>query len=184
MTAQFFEKGTCLAMYINPLLVLLILAIPVEVSAQSDKSLSCDFLLEQRLSIVIPNVTRNIYVKYSYNLKTGEKKIEPTTRMLIYGHWCGPGNPPIGESPEPIDELDEACKEHDRCYARKGFGDCECDLNLIADTEAFGGLDNSMIKCVDEHGDRASRPDPISTLIGAYFGEQVKSNGCKGVKHE
>jgi RHS repeat-associated protein len=34
----------------------------------------------------------------------------------MYGHYCGPGEDP--GSPTAIDPLDEACKQHDKCYDR------------------------------------------------------------------
>lgn len=39
----------------------------------------------------------------------------------IYGEWCGPGYPPgdrnyITPFPEPIDNLDGCCMQHDKCY--------------------------------------------------------------------
>ena len=48
--------------------------------------------------------------------------------LEIYGNWCGPGNPKPGETPEPIDELDLACKHHDKCYERFGYYTCRCDV--------------------------------------------------------
>ena len=32
-----------------------------------------------------------------------------------HGHWCGPGKPSSG-NPEPVDEIDAACKEHDLAF--------------------------------------------------------------------
>lgn len=51
----------------------------------------------------------------------------------IHGKWCGPGH---GLSTLPatascIDTLDCACRAHDICYKRYGFGICKCDQDVI-----------------------------------------------------
>lgn len=35
-----------------------------------------------------------------------------------YGNWCGLG--PYGNDPEPVDQLDNCCKKHDKCYEATG----------------------------------------------------------------
>jgi hypothetical protein len=45
-----------------------------------------------------------------------------------YGHWCGPG---CGGG-DSIDDLDECCRAHDRCYDARGWGACSCDRELVA----------------------------------------------------
>ena len=50
-----------------------------------------------------------------------------TEGLRVYGNWCGPGH----GSGQPIDDLDRACMEHDKCYGRKGYLDCECDGQLV-----------------------------------------------------
>lgn len=42
-------------------------------------------------------------------------------------NWCGPGCNGPGE---PINEVDAACKAHDKCY--RGYGDrCKCDSEFL-----------------------------------------------------
>ncbi|MDS9471879.1 phospholipase [Sporosarcina pasteurii] len=42
-------------------------------------------------------------------------------------NWCGPGCNGPGE---PINEIDVACKAHDKCYAL--YGDkCQCDEDFL-----------------------------------------------------
>ena len=42
--------------------------------------------------------------------------------MSHYGHWCGVGN----DGQEPLDDMDECCKQHDGCYdAVMTSGQCE-----------------------------------------------------------
>jgi hypothetical protein len=42
--------------------------------------------------------------------------------------WCGPGCSGPGE---PINEVDEACREHDLCYQKYG-PDCRCDREFLS----------------------------------------------------
>lgn len=46
---------------------------------------------------------------------------------LSYGYYCGPGNQ--GWDKNPIDNLDSACRRHDRCYNDDplGYGHFACD---------------------------------------------------------
>ncbi len=53
----------------------------------------------------------------------------PEDGLPVYGNWCGPGH----GSGEPIDDVDRACMEHDKCYGRKGYFDCGCDAQLLED---------------------------------------------------
>ena len=44
--------------------------------------------------------------------------------MSHYGHWCGVGN----DGQEPLDNMDECCKQHDGCYdAVMTSGQCEVE---------------------------------------------------------
>ena len=53
-----------------------------------------------------------------------EPFVDKDTPRHIYGNWCGPSVPPRDrtEDPEPIDDLDELCRRHDRCYWRADEG--------------------------------------------------------------
>ena len=53
----------------------------------------------------------------------------PEDGLKFYGRWCGPGH----GSGEPIDDVDRACMEHDKCYGREGYLDCGCDSQLLGD---------------------------------------------------
>lgn len=48
--------------------------------------------------------------------------------LKVYGNWCGPHHSGPGA---PIDILDAGCMNHDMCYDKKGYFNCECDRNLI-----------------------------------------------------
>lgn len=62
----------------------------------------------------------------------------------IHGYFCGPGYPGLtGKTKEervqeleaisPFDDVDAACKRHDICYERDGFGSRACDGALHRD---------------------------------------------------
>lgn len=48
----------------------------------------------------------------------------------VWGNWCGKGHSGPGA---PVDLLDTACMHHDQCYAARGFGNCSCDDEMIAE---------------------------------------------------
>jgi len=50
-----------------------------------------------------------------------------------YGNYCGWDRPAAGETPEPVDKTDEACKNHDLCYGQKGTFNITCDTMLIVE---------------------------------------------------
>ena len=52
-----------------------------------------------------------------------------------HGNWCGPGH---GKG-EAVDALDRSCMRHDKCYERRGYGDCDCDAQLINDIDELPG---------------------------------------------
>lgn len=72
-----------------------------------------------------------------FNLLFGESEAvdrgwyDPST-WPRYGNWCGKGHSGPGA---PVDAVDAACKNHDNCYARVGFGDCGCDRTLAAEVD-------------------------------------------------
>lgn len=41
----------------------------------------------------------------------------------VYGRYCGFGN----AGGDPIDDVDRACMNHDRCYHENGRDSCDCD---------------------------------------------------------
>ena len=63
------------------------------------------------------------------------KKYDPYSDTGVpfpfYGNWCGPGYPPEGENPQPIDKVDAACRTHDKCYASTPRNTCACDEALV-----------------------------------------------------
>jgi hypothetical protein len=47
----------------------------------------------------------------------------------VHGNWCGPGHGKPG-SPA-VDDLDECCRAHDKCYDDVGYFDCNCDMKVV-----------------------------------------------------
>lgn len=56
-------------------------------------------------------------------------------KWMFYGRYCGKGN----NGGKPIDDLDAACKRHDDCYAKYGWGKCKCDRPFIKTTQKIAG---------------------------------------------
>jgi hypothetical protein len=50
----------------------------------------------------------------------------------VYGNWCGPGHPKPGTKPTPINQVDNACRAHDQCYAFHGYLNRQCDEQLMS----------------------------------------------------
>lgn len=64
--------------------------------------------------------------------ENSQDTVKSLERMLLpigsYGNYCGKGNRP---GTNPIDNLDSACRTHDNCYARSGWGNKTCDRNFV-----------------------------------------------------
>ena len=54
----------------------------------------------------------------------------------VYGNWCGEGYPTSGNDPDPVDEWDELCRDHDHCYD-DGTDKEECDVHLVRNLESL-----------------------------------------------
>jgi len=55
----------------------------------------------------------------------------------VYGNYCGPLYPVNSMKPLALDEVDNACKNHDRCYEIKGYFSKDCDMQLKNDLMAI-----------------------------------------------
>ncbi|MBF0622413.1 MAG: hypothetical protein HQL54_10860 [Magnetococcales bacterium] len=62
--------------------------------------------------------------------------------LPVHGRFCGPNYPKLNaenkadelkelESIKAFDTIDSACKNHDICYARKGYFDYQCDQQFV-----------------------------------------------------
>jgi hypothetical protein len=54
------------------------------------------------------------------NLVMQPQQTIESQQFSTHGEWCGPNVPRKGHNPKPIDELDRACRRHDKAYER-GF---------------------------------------------------------------
>ena len=69
---------------------------------------------------------------------SGNKKIAKSELSFpVYGNYCGPLYPPKGMSPLALDEVDLACKKHDKCYGDLGYFNKDCDLQIMQDLKAI-----------------------------------------------
>ncbi|MBZ8174849.1 phospholipase A2 family protein [Staphylococcus delphini] len=100
------------------------------------------------------------YAKAKSQLKSGEfSTYRKKKRKMWYGHYCGKGN--IGG--KPIDALDSACKNHDNCYAKHGWGACYCDAAFIRAT-------NKIIKNKKYSANMRKKAKQARVVFaGAYF---------------
>lgn len=57
----------------------------------------------------------------------GRKKRKRSLTCL-YGNWCGPG---CSGPDSPIDDVDNCCKKHDKCYEKNGYFSGKCDKKLL-----------------------------------------------------
>ena len=56
---------------------------------------------------------------------------ERPSSLPFYGNYCGPSHgDPTYETP-PVDAVDLACREHNRCYALLGSFDSRCDRRFV-----------------------------------------------------
>lgn len=62
---------------------------------------------------------------------TKKSNINTEYSFPIYGNYCGPLYPPKGTNPIALDEVDSACKNHDKCYDDLGYFNKNCDLQII-----------------------------------------------------
>jgi hypothetical protein len=103
-----------------------------------------------------------------------------------WGNFCGKSYPDLGggspeemlaalEAIEPVDDIDAACRDHDRCYLERGLHTLACDDALVRQTMRmrFEGPDRrACARLADQIGRffacaMPSTGDGIDALIGA-----------------
>lgn len=115
----------------------------------------------------------------SVRTKKGGFKNDFTGFVLpVYGNWCGPGYPPNGENPDPVDKLDAVCKEHDLCYETLGYLSCACDQLLLESLERAIQSRQDYSACTT-HGKEMEVQNKIFQLIAGYFKTSACKRGCK-----
>jgi hypothetical protein len=106
--------------------------------------------------------------------------------VWAWGNFCGKSYPDLGEGSsaerlaalqaiEPVDDIDAACREHDRCYIERGQHTLDCDDALVRQLlrMRFDGPDRrACARLADQIGRffacaMPSTGDGIDALIGA-----------------
>lgn len=64
----------------------------------------------------------------------------------VYGNWCGPGFPAMGENPTPTDIVDEACRVHDLKYNECERVETHLECQAAADLELVHSLRKNVGK--------------------------------------
>ncbi len=72
------------------------------------------------------------------NFSCAKKEVKKENLSFpIYGNYCGPLYPVASMKPIALDEVDNACKNHDRCYELNGYFNQDCDMQLKNDLIAI-----------------------------------------------
>jgi hypothetical protein len=75
-----------------------------------------------------------LVLSFLFSCSNNKKKMQKTDLSFpVYGNYCGPLYPPKGMNPLALDEVDLACKNHDKCYDDYGYFNKNCDLEIIKD---------------------------------------------------
>ena len=56
---------------------------------------------------------------------------ERPSSLPVYGNYCGRGHGDPTYKTPPVDAVDLACREHNRCYGLLGDFDSRCDRNFV-----------------------------------------------------
>ena len=107
---------------------------------------------------------------------------ESNIKIPVYGHWCGPGAPASG-NPEPIDEIDAACKKHDLAFGESMWPEAEGSWPADADRELAESMRDFLIEsCLPEtESQNSSKCQEITTrqfivanaMLVTFTGAQV-----------
>jgi hypothetical protein len=82
-------------------------------------------------SLPRPSVSYHAILPAAPDRVEGAASLTPQLSLPIYGNYCGPGHYDPTFTAPPVDEVDAACMEHDRCYIANGDFACHCDRQLI-----------------------------------------------------
>lgn len=66
-------------------------------------------------------------VKSEFGNSEGVSYRVAASNLILYGNYCGKGN--RGWSVPPVDSIDAACREHDKCYVHGG-NNTECNRSF------------------------------------------------------
>jgi len=90
-----------------------------------DKYADNELMSKDNLSEEEKLLVKEMALSYNYFAREGE--YTPKAFLKYHGRYCGKGN--LGGKPQ--DRLDAACKKHDECYAKHGWGKCKCDYPFV-----------------------------------------------------
>ena len=80
--------------------------------------------------------TSFVILEFLFSCSIAKKEQISELSFPIYGNYCGPLHPPKGMNPVPIDDVDIACHNHDKCYDDYGYFNKSCDLKIIEDLKS------------------------------------------------
>ncbi len=78
-----------------------------------------------------------IILGFLFNCSGNKKTSTSELSFPVYGNYCGPLYPPKGMKPVPLDNVDSACKQHDKCYEDLGYFNKNCDLEIMQNLKAI-----------------------------------------------
>ncbi|XP_060574719.1 phospholipase A2 SSD387-like isoform X2 [Ruditapes philippinarum] len=110
------------------------------------------------LRIILMTIVLCFYLSSAVNGRRMRRRLDEFGEMILltadrnpmdfngYGNWCG-----FGGSGEVVDEIDQCCKVHDKCYLRLNNGDCDTLLKYkIYTTQYKWSFKSGQITCNTE----------------------------------
>lgn len=98
---------------------------------------------QENATVIEVGESFNQFAKLDDNTTEGKKRVVRAISIPVYGNYCGPGTN-FNTAGNPIDQLDKYCMYHDLCYGANGWGNKQCDIQLV--TNLTTGLRNGTIK--------------------------------------
>lgn len=102
----------------------------------------------------------NLFNEFSADMNTENDNSDMLRGIPVWGNCCGPGY----GSGEPIDLLDEGCRQHDNCYVHGG-NNCKCNRKLI----------NYINKNI---GKMTGGQKRVAKAVKLYFQAENRVKGC------
>jgi len=64
--------------------------------------------------------------------------------MKLHGNYCGVGHGDATYTQPAVDEVDQVCKTHDKCYDDKGYLNCKCDYDFIIEMKKIRNINKDL----------------------------------------
>jgi hypothetical protein len=91
-----------------------------------------------------------------------------------YGYWCGAGYPEKPNYANPsYDDIDEACKLHDKCYDETGMNNSQCNMDLLKTTKY---LAEHFVNIGSKYANEPSSPEQLERETHAHMCMQLASD--------